>query len=624
MEVDPSLTCHFPVPGSPSSRGLAYSSMGSVDAPVLVVCLPGLLETRHVFRPVLELAGSTSSVRVVAVDYCGRGDSDALPEHEPYRASLYLRDLEALLEHLRCSRAAGSPVRLHLAGSSMGGLLALHLAQQPELQIEGIVLNDIGSRLDWQALYGLQRMMVPRSDHDDTPAWARALEVDARVLHDVRSPSHWDLPYQADLWGMRFEALLRSSACRLALVHSIGSPLCSSNVARITKLVRPDLELMSVAGDSHPVSWTPAVLDWISAIWGLQALGIEGAEPADGEPDHEPTPARSAAPGEAGVSAACLDARTPAARVESANGLSPTPAAIPQQVPVTPLLPAAAVARVPIALVTGANSGLGREVALSLARRGWRLVLAGRCATRMQPVLDRISAIPGAPGAGFLPLELDDLDSVRDAAHRFLDRGWPLQLLVNNAGAAGVRGLTRSGFEYAFGVHHIGHFALTLHLWPALLEAGAARVVHVASRSHHWVWRWRWDALREPTRSWTGVSEYARSKLANVLFSAELARRCKGLGVSSFALHPGVLDTGIWRRLPAPIQALNRLRLDPVAEGVSAVLHCACEAHPGLSGAYFAQSRPSITSPLAADPALARALWERSIEWTGLTVALPG
>lgn len=278
----------------------------------------------------------------------------------------------------------------------------------------------------------------------------------------------------------------------------------------------------------------------------------------------------------------------------------------------------------PVALITGASSGLGRETALGLASRGWTLVLAGRSQARIRPVLDAIAAIPHAPPARFLALELDDLQSVRFAAAHFLELGWPLDLLVNNAGVAGERGLTRSGFEYAFGVNHIGHFALTLHLWPALIAARQARVVTVASRAHRWVWHWDWERLRQPTRSWTGVGEYARSKLANVLFGFELARRARGFGVSSYTLHPGVVDTDIWRRLPRPLRALNRLRLIDARRGARTTLHCALHASPRESGQYFADCRPAEADPLATDPQLARALWERSLAWTGLDDVLPG
>lgn len=195
----------------------------------------------------------------------------------------------------------------------------------------------------------------------------------------------------------------------------------------------------------------------------------------------------------------------------------------------------------------------------------------------------------------------------------------PLHLLINNAGVAGTRGLTASGFEHAFGVNHIGHFALTPFLWPALRKAGHARVVNVASRAHLWAGRWDWDQLRQPTRSWTDAPEHARSKLANVLFSAELARRARHTGVSSFALHPGVVSTDIWRRLPAPLRMLNRLRLIDARAGAQTTLHCALHASPQQSGLYFAACGVAEAGKLAGDPAMARELWTRSLRWLAMT-----
>ena len=351
--------------------------------------------------------------------------------------------------------------------------------------------------------------------------------------------------------------------------------MCSAENAERVRATRPDTQLRCVEGAAHPAPWTAETLDWLAQSLGLTTHTAEAARTSPVTAIH--------------------------AHTELERERNP-----------------------PVALITGASSGLGRVTALELASRGWAVVLSGRSQARIRPVLDAIAALPDAPPARFLPLELDDLQSVRGAAACFLELGWPLDLLVNNAGVAGERGITRSGFEYAFGVNHIGHFALTLDLWPALIAAGQARVVTVASRAHHWVWRWDWERLRRPSRSWLGVGDYARSKLANVLFTVEFARRARGLGVSSYSLHPGVVDTEIWRRLPKPLRALNRLRLDEPRIGARTTLHCALSASPRESGLYFVDCRPAEASPLATDPQLARALWERSLDWTGLDDVMPG
>jgi len=274
------------------------------------------------------------------------------------------------------------------------------------------------------------------------------------------------------------------------------------------------------------------------------------------------------------------------------------------------------------ALVTGPSSGVGRLIALTLARQGWTVALAGPSMQRLQPVLDAIRSAPvhanghAAAGAFAVELDLGHLDSVRRAAGSVMHRMPALDLLVNNAGVAGARGLTASGFEAHFGVNHVGHFSLTRSLWPALERAGSSRVVTVASRAHYMAKAWNWDALGRPTRTLSGIHEYAISKLANILFCRELARRGEPLGIASFSLHPGVLDTRIWRSLPAWLQALNRLRLDTVDSVAHDIMACVLEAPPGESGAYYSQGRAVTPSRLAQDAALAAELWDRSLKWT--------
>ncbi len=283
----------------------------------------------------------------------------------------------------------------------------------------------------------------------------------------------------------------------------------------------------------------------------------------------------------------------------------------------TPLPPS--LAPVPsgrVALVTGANVGIGRVTAIELARAGYQVVIAGRSLERTQPVLDEIKRlVPGKP-AVFVPLNLASLASVRECAQQFIGMNLPLHLLVNNAGIAGMRGLTTDGFEMMFGVNHIGHFMLTQLLLPLLQASGPSRVVTVSSRAHKRTPGLDWDAVRQPTRSITGVREYAVSKLANLLFSAELARRLQGTQVSCYSLHPGVVDTEIWRALPSWTRPLLRWRglLTP-EEGARTSLHCALHAPHSESGLYYSACKPVRPSALGQDLDLARALWERSEAW---------
>jgi len=271
-----------------------------------------------------------------------------------------------------------------------------------------------------------------------------------------------------------------------------------------------------------------------------------------------------------------------------------------------------------VALVTGANTGIGRVTALELARRGARVVIACRTPERAAEAAQAIGReVPGAT-IDVLRLDLGDFDSVRDAARAFLALDAPLHLLVNNAGLAGLRGSTRSGFEMAFGVNHMGHFLFTSLLRERLVASAPARIVTVASRAHRFARGIDWEAVRRPTASLSGVNEYGVSKLANILFSAELARRLAGTGVTTYAVHPGVVASDIWRRLPWPLRPLMRSRGISNEEGALTSLFCATAPEAAAqTGLYYDTCRAVLPSEVARDAALAAELWARSEAWVG-------
>jgi NAD(P)-dependent dehydrogenase (short-subunit alcohol dehydrogenase family) len=267
-------------------------------------------------------------------------------------------------------------------------------------------------------------------------------------------------------------------------------------------------------------------------------------------------------------------------------------------------------------LVTGANTGIGRATARALATRGATVVLACRSAARTQPVIDAIATETGAgERLRFLALDLGDLGSVRAAADAFLAGGQPLHGLINNAGLAGRRGLTDSGFELAFGTNYVGHFLLTSLLLGRLGQSAPARVVNVSSDAHRSATGIDWDAVRRPTQTRTGMREYSVSKLANVLHAQELARRLDGDGVTTYALHPGVIASDIWRPVPWPIRPLLKLRMKSTDEGAHTTLYCATSPDvANESGRYYDDSKPTQPGP-GATPAIAAELWSRSEAW---------
>lgn len=267
-------------------------------------------------------------------------------------------------------------------------------------------------------------------------------------------------------------------------------------------------------------------------------------------------------------------------------------------------------------LVTGSSAGIGRVTAETLARRGGTVFLANRSEAKTRPVLDAIRA--GGGRAEFLPLDLSDLASVRRCAEDFLARDERLHVLVNNAGVAGVKGITRDGFQLTFATNHLGPFLFTLLLLPRLRENPGARIVNVASRAHYRPRAMDFASFRK-REGFTGFPEYSLSKLCNVLFTAELARGKAGPNVHSYALHPGVIASEVWREVPWPIRPLMMLRMKTPEQGALASLRCATA--PELSaddGLYYDEDgSPKTAARLARDPQLAKELWERSVAWSG-------
>lgn len=269
-----------------------------------------------------------------------------------------------------------------------------------------------------------------------------------------------------------------------------------------------------------------------------------------------------------------------------------------------------------VALVTGANTGIGLVTARELARQGAHVFIACRSAERAQAALQRIRAASGNAQVELLALDLGDFDSVRQCAQTFLARDLPLHLLVNNAGLAGQRGLCKSGFELAFGVNHMGHFLLTQLLLDRIKASAPARIVTVASRAHYRAPGIDWQAVRRPTATWLTWAEYCVSKLANVLFSAELGRRLAGSGVTSYAVHPGVVVSDLWRGVPWPLRPLIKLAMISAEEGAATTLHCATSLEvTHETGLYYDQCRSRTPSRPARDASLAQALWQHSEEW---------
>jgi len=262
-------------------------------------------------------------------------------------------------------------------------------------------------------------------------------------------------------------------------------------------------------------------------------------------------------------------------------------------------------------LITGASSGIGRVTAEVLAGRGAKVWLACRDLTKAEPVLRAISQAGGQ--AELVPLDLADLESVRACAKAVLERNEPLHLLINNAGLAGRRAVTRQGFELTFGVNHLGHFLLTELLVPRLLREPHSRVVNVSSIAHYDAPGIDFSALRGPRR-WFGVLRaYQVSKLCNVLHAKGLAKRYGERGLHAYSLHPGVIASDVWREVPQPVRWFMLRNMLSNEEGAKTTLYCATSATVAdHNGRYYDACAEKAPSQLAQDPALCDELWSES------------
>lgn len=270
-------------------------------------------------------------------------------------------------------------------------------------------------------------------------------------------------------------------------------------------------------------------------------------------------------------------------------------------------------------LVTGANSGIGFALSEALAARRATVILAGRSVERTAAAEAAIRSAHPHATTELLPLDLADWSSVRRAAGEIRQRHPSLDVLVNNAGVAGTRGVSADGYHLTYATNHLGPFLFTQLLLPSLRSAPQGRIVNVSSVAHRSVKELDWSLLTTtPSRVNGTIQDYAATKLMNILHANELTRRLAGSRVTTCALHPGGVASNIWRALPAPLQWLIKLFLISNEEGARTPLFCATAPELGtVSGRYYVKEREAPTNPLAHQAGLAGELWRRSLEATG-------
>jgi NAD(P)-dependent dehydrogenase (short-subunit alcohol dehydrogenase family) len=304
-----------------------------------------------------------------------------------------------------------------------------------------------------------------------------------------------------------------------------------------------------------------------------------------------------------------------------------------------------------VVIVTGGYSGLGLETARTLATAGARVIVPARDVERARKAISQIGG-----SMEVQPLDLTDPQSIDDFARNFVETGLPLHLLINNAGIMALPELKRDalGNELQFSTNHLGHFRLTLRLWPALKRSGGARVVSVSSAGHRFS-PVVFDDINFERREYDPFKAYGQSKTANILFAVALDRRGKAEGIRAFALHPGGIaatnlgthigvealkKSGFVDEHDRPVVDLSR-DMKSVPQG--AATHVWCAVSPkldGLGGVYCADSDITPVLPAsgsvdlgtedrskrltgveayAIDPAAAEELWRRSEAMVGFS-----
>jgi NAD(P)-dependent dehydrogenase (short-subunit alcohol dehydrogenase family) len=279
-----------------------------------------------------------------------------------------------------------------------------------------------------------------------------------------------------------------------------------------------------------------------------------------------------------------------------------------------------------IAVVTGGNSGIGKQTALELATMGAHVVIAARNAEKAAAAVAEIAPRTGAGGnVTTIPIDLASFASVRAFAGEFRARHDRLDILVNNAGLVlSHRRVTEDGHEAQFQINHLGHFLLTYLLADLLARAAPARVVNVASEAHRTARRGLdFDDLDWERRRYRPFAVYSATKLANILFTRELARRWAGEGVTANALHPGFVasnfgrenDLGWWGNIGLPLARPFALSVEKGAR-TSVYVASSPDVAP-TTGEYFAKCRIATPAAPARDDAAAARLWDVSAALTG-------
>ncbi|XP_036374681.1 retinol dehydrogenase 12-like [Megalops cyprinoides] len=273
-------------------------------------------------------------------------------------------------------------------------------------------------------------------------------------------------------------------------------------------------------------------------------------------------------------------------------------------------------------LITGSNTGIGKETARDLAKRGARIIMACRDLGKAEAAQKELIEDSGNQNIVVKKLDLSDTKLIREFAEVINKEEKQVNILINNAGVMMCPfSKTADGFEMQFGVNHLGHFLLTYLLLDLIRRSAPARILNVSSMAHTWG-TINLDDINSEKR-YNDRRAYGQSKLANILFSRSLAKRLEGTGVTVYALHPGIVQTELGRHLNTPLKVAYTIVkpfLKTPVQGAQTSIYCAVEpALENESGHYYSECAQATCSRTATDDEMAQKLWELSCQMLGIT-----
>jgi len=277
-------------------------------------------------------------------------------------------------------------------------------------------------------------------------------------------------------------------------------------------------------------------------------------------------------------------------------------------------------------VVTGANSGIGKETALELARVGTRVLLVCRNVQKGESALEEIRRETKSPELDLLIADMSSLASVRGLAAQIRQKCPKLDVLINNAGAAvPTRTVSADGIEMTIAGDHLGAALLTLLLLDLLKASAPARIINVSSEAQRNA-RLDMNDIQFERRKYNSLAAYGQSKLLMNAFTFELARRLQGTGVTANCLHPGVVATNIWPANPPLLFKIILGVMKPFMlnskQGAEVTLYLATSPDiEEVSGTYFVKSKPAESSPLSRDPKIAADIWQWTQKMIGAQMA---